>query len=84
MPVSLRMNKKVVEDLIKGIGISKLCVERSDCFVRAKWHFALHQRKSRRRPNLRYRKFNAVIGAYCNTPLRANVKNVTECLIKLY
>jgi hypothetical protein len=29
---------------------------------------------------LRYRKFNAVVGVYCNTPLRANVKNVTECL----
>ncbi len=30
-------------------------VERSDCFVRAKWHFALHQLKSSRRPNLRIR-----------------------------
>ncbi len=29
----------------------------------------------------RYRKFNAVVGAYCNTPLRANVKNVAEGLI---
>ena len=47
--VSSLYYEKAAEGLIKCIGISKLCVERSDCFVRAKWHFALHQRKSRRR-----------------------------------